>query len=424
MSLHPIRASGYPDVVTVKWLALLGVLYLIQGLPAGLLAHVLPVVWRAEGVDLMYIGWLKLLALPWVLKALWAPWLEAQLWRGVRLSRGLCLLHSLVAMTLAVVALAGTGTSWLGLLVLAGCLLILNTLSASQDVWVDGLAVRTLDERWRGLGNTMQVAGYKIGLIVSGSGVLVMLPFLGWSVLIMLLCAAVVLAMLPVWKMRQALDGTSVRCGEGSRDLASMRLQAVWRGFLARPGIRLWLVVLLTYKLSDSLGSSMIKPMLVDLGWAFPEIGQFVLVASLCGLVGAALGGVLYVGLGAWRSLLVAGIAQALAMLGYAAVAKFVFPGWAVYACGVVEQVVDGWSTVVLFAAMMHFCRSAWAGADFTLQASLQVIAGALVAAVSGVLVNAVGFPMFFCAAFGLGMIMLVPVWWSRRLWVDADFSA
>ena len=57
-------------------LILLASLYCAQGLPSGLLAHSLPVLLRQHGVDLAWIGLLKLLALPWLLKVLWAPWVD------------------------------------------------------------------------------------------------------------------------------------------------------------------------------------------------------------------------------------------------------------------------------------------------------------------------------------------------------------
>ena len=57
-------------------LILLAALYCAQGLPSGLIAHSLPSLLRQQGVDLAWIGLLKLLALPWLLKVLWAPWVD------------------------------------------------------------------------------------------------------------------------------------------------------------------------------------------------------------------------------------------------------------------------------------------------------------------------------------------------------------
>ena len=54
----------------IAWLASL---YLVQGLPFGFQAAALPAFLREAGVSLTEIGFLDLLALPWLLKALWSP---------------------------------------------------------------------------------------------------------------------------------------------------------------------------------------------------------------------------------------------------------------------------------------------------------------------------------------------------------------
>lgn len=85
---------------------MLASLYCAQGLPSGLVAHALPALLRQQGVDLALIGLLKLLALPWLLKALWAPWVDR--WRHPRLghARGWILpLQGGVVLCLALLAL-------------------------------------------------------------------------------------------------------------------------------------------------------------------------------------------------------------------------------------------------------------------------------------------------------------------------------
>ena len=57
-------------------LDMLALLYFAQGLPSGLLGKALPPLLRAHGVSLSAIGFTALLALPWTLKFLWAPFLD------------------------------------------------------------------------------------------------------------------------------------------------------------------------------------------------------------------------------------------------------------------------------------------------------------------------------------------------------------
>jgi MFS family permease len=58
-------------------LTLLASLYLAQGLPYGFFTQALPVLMREQGASLTLIGATSLLYLPWVLKFLWAPAVDA-----------------------------------------------------------------------------------------------------------------------------------------------------------------------------------------------------------------------------------------------------------------------------------------------------------------------------------------------------------
>ena len=93
--------SPRPSTAT---LVLLASLYCAQGLPSGLIAHALPVLLRQHGVDLAVISLLKLLALPWLLKALWAPWVDRLSLFGGRLGHHRGWILPLQAATIAIVA--------------------------------------------------------------------------------------------------------------------------------------------------------------------------------------------------------------------------------------------------------------------------------------------------------------------------------
>ena len=64
-------------------------------------------------------------------------------------------------------------TLWLVLTFLAALL------AATQDVFVDAFAVRVLREDERGFGNTAQVAGYRLGMLVGGATLLLLVGSLG-----------------------------------------------------------------------------------------------------------------------------------------------------------------------------------------------------------------------------------------------------
>lgn len=409
---HP-RQARRPDDASLprpgaSALVLLASLYCAQGLPSGLIAHSLPVLLRQHGADLAIIGMLKLLALPWMLKVLWAPWVDRIASPRLGHHRG-WILPLQTTVILCVVCLAALDPTLLfgpRLLLLLGLILLINLAAATQDIATDGLTVRLLSEPWRGLGNSLQVGGYKIGMIVSGSGLLLVIDRFGWNLSLGAVACLLILCTLPIWRFDEQ-GRIPHQPGAGEQALGPRLLLAHYRGLLAQPGMFAWLAVVLGFKLGDALGSPMVKPMLVDQGWSNAMLGELTLISSLAGIGGAALGGALYARLGAYRALFVFGLLQA---IGIAAMALLVARGGdivMVYAVALGEQIADGMSTVALFAVMMRHCRAEHEGADFTLQASAQVLLAGLVGASSGVLAQAVGYVPLFLLAGTLGLAAL-----------------
>jgi len=399
-------------------LVLLASLYCAQGLPSGLLAHSLPVLLREHGVDRTVIGLRTLLALPWLLKVLWAPWVDRLASPRLGHHRGWILpLQGGIAVLLGGLALLSPDSLFDSRLpLLLGILLLINLAAATQDIATDGLTVRLLSERWRGLGNSLQVGGYKVGMLLSGSGLLLVIGWLGWNLAVAGLALLMLLALVPIWRFpeTQRLPYRPTLAEPAGPGL----LLRHYRGLLAQPGMLLWLAVVLSFKLGDALGSPMIKPMLVDQGWNYADLGLLTLISSLAGIGGALLGGLLYARLGTLRALILFGALQA---LGIAAMALLVQAGGdreLVYLVALFEQTADGMSTVALFAAMMRQCRPEHEGADFTLQASAQLLLGGLIGALSGVLAKALGYAGLFLSAGALGVLVLgmVLVYFRRGL--------
>ena len=148
--------------------------------------------------------------------------------------------------------------------------------------------------------------------------------------------------------------------------------------------------------------------MLTDGGWTSEAIGNFTLATTLVGLLGAAIGGWLYAKLGGRRSLIWAGIAQAVTISAWALVAVEGTGAALVYGVGIAEQLADGASTVVLFAMMMNLCRQHWAGTDFTVQASIQVIFAGIFGLLGGMIAQAFNYELLLGLAGCAGLAVVL----------------
>lgn len=385
---------------------LLSSLYVSQGLPSGFFAHALPALLREHGVSLTLIGFAKLLALPWFFKFLWAPTVDrlGSNRRG-HYRRWILLMQSAGLLTLAALSLlqpAHWFSNHLPWFLLAA--LLINTCLATQDIATDALAVKMLPPAQRGLGNSIQVTGYKLGMLAGGNGLLILMASIGLQDGFRWLASGLLLLMIPVLLFREPAHAPVTKLQPG--------LLQEWLPLLVSPGMKLWLPVLLTYKIADSMASAMIRPMLVDTGFTLEIIGQTGMVAAIAGMVAAFAGGLCERWLGGWRSLFWFGMLQAIGLAGWALVPL----GWnseqAVLGIAVFEQVADAMSTVALFAGMMGFCRAGHEGSDYTLQMSLFMVASGTLGLGGGIIAEQLGAPLFFLA---MGCLALLCLGWVGR---------
>lgn len=362
-------------------LGVLTALYAAQGLPYGFFTQALPSMLREMGVRLEIIGATAVLASPWALKALWAPFVE----RSASLrswALGLQLVTVLGAMVLALL------NPEHNLAVLGAAVLLSNLVAATQDIATDGIAVATLAPEERGWGNGLQVAGYRIGMIAGGSALLVIYDLTGWSLTALTMAVLLALTSLPLLL-------TDV--GKSVTTSAPSALSWTW---LRLSGALPWVAVLIAFKLGDYLVQGMLRPWLVDTGWSLTDIAALLGVGGFtAGLVGAAAGGALVAPLGRHRALVLFGLLQALSLGGYAIAA---WTGLGVWAAVLAEHFLGGCATAALFTAMMDASRPDRGATDYTLQASIVVVASMVSAGVSGVLAAHLG----YAGVFGLGAVV------------------
>lgn len=391
-------------------IGLLASLYLSQGLPYGFFVQALPVMLRERGLSLALIGASSGLALPWALKFLWAPLVDglglpALGWRRT------WLLPLQGAAVLALVGFALTPPE-LAIYVLVGGVLLLNLLSATQDIATDGLAVSALRPEERGLGNGVQVAGYRVGMLLGGGLILAASDRLGWGGSFGLMAAILAVASVPVLLLRPDEDPAPAPASASSGGAPA-------RGLWRLPGAAGWLGFIALFKLGDHFTTGMLRPLLVDLGWSAGKIGEVVGVVGFgAALLGALAGGALVRPLGPDRALWVLGGGQALALLALAPTAAIAQAGGgdhALIAAVVGEHFFASMATAALFSRMMDASRPGQGGADYTLQASVVVAANGVGAALAGVSAGALGYPAHFALGGLIAALGVAPAAWAAH---------
>ncbi|TWS26262.1 MFS transporter [Tsukamurella sputi] len=380
----------------LRVLLLLTGLYFAQGLPFGFFTQAIPVLLRDAGLSLTAISLTSFLYLPWGLKFLWAPAVDRI---GTR--RQWLIATQLgsagVAFALAATDLAGS-LRWLFVAIAA-----INLLSATQDIATDGLAVRLLGPRERGLGNGIQTGAYRLGMIAGGGGLLWIYAASGWRVLLLTLGGLILLCTVPVVLLarEEAPDGAvpPARAPAG----ASGGLASAWWHRLRRPGALALIGLLAAYKFGNAMVSSIAGPFLHDTGLALKEIALVSGALSSAGaLLGSALGGWWAFRHGRRSALLAGGIAQTVTIALYIVAALGVGGFPMVVAANLTEHVFGGAATVALFTLMMDASERDHAGADYTVLACAVVAAQGAAGLAGGVSGDLLG----YATTFAIGMVL------------------
>lgn len=397
--------------------SLLAALYLAQGLPYGFFTQALPVLLRQANMSLPAIGLSHLLLIPWAAKFIWAPAVDRVQLPGLGLRRSwllpLQILTILLYLSMSLVTLQA-GLSWV-----LSAFLIGNFFAATQDIATDGLAVDIMKPNERGWANSVQVAGYRLGMIIGGGALLAMFGFLGWSGVMLTIAGLCALCTIPVYLYREPRERELRPRAEGVRGVASEILH-----FLRLPGAWTWAAVLLTYKIGHASATAMIKTWLVDTGYSSTEIANLLTWSNLfAGFAGAMVGGLL-AGKFERRRLLIA-----LTLLQAAGVTSYLWPlfseheTYKIALATALDSFTSGMATVCLFTLMMDACSKERAAAHYTAQASIVVVSQIFAGGLSLILAASFGYPMQFAISAVAGLIGLtLTVFAVTRSWAPAFF--
>lgn len=388
-----------------KWWVLLA-LYLTQGLPHGFFAQALPTLLREQGMSLEAIGLMSLVSLPWVLKFLWAPLLDhyqpLKRLTGGRIDghiRKTWIIGANAIAAFVLIFIASISLEfWINQAAvgLACALIVLTTFVVTQDIATDALTVENIPAHQRGLGNSLQVAGYRIGMIIGGGVLLAVFSQLGWQGTLWALACLMLLGLIPLWFWQPV-----------AVNVDKQPVFTHWLGFFKLSGAGSWLLLLLTYKVGDAFGTIMIRPHLVDLGVSLSEFAELLGVwGTVAGLFGALLGGLVLKMLPRMPALMVFVCLEGIAIASYSLVTSLDWP--LIYTLVITEHITGGMATVGLFTVMMDRCRNASAGSDYALQSCLVVLSTLTASSLAGFSAANLGYASHYYMAGALCFIGLL----------------
>lgn len=278
------------------------------------------------------------------------------------------------------------------LLIFFGLLLFMNLTGATQDIATDALAVNLLKSDQQHWGNTIQVIGSRLGFIVGGGAVLWCLDWLHWQATFLILALLVFLNTLPVLFFQEPIHAKVQTTHDQPARSIFKTITAYLDYFKSSSELKAWLLVLVSFKIADGLSGPLLKPLMVDMGLSFSQIGIYItMLGAVAALAGAGIAGVLLKYIARPTALIAFSWLKILSLLGYVCLA-FVYehgyqisPLW-LYLVNAFEDACSAMLLVVVLTLIMHYSRKQFAGTDFTFQVSIMATVSGSLYMISGIL--------------------------------------
>jgi PAT family beta-lactamase induction signal transducer AmpG len=399
-----------------------------SGLPLALSGSTLSVWLTERGIDLGTIGLFSLVGLPYTFKFLWAPLTDALdvpfLSRALGRRRGWLVFTQI--WLVAAIGLLGLCDPTQSLpLVVFGALLV-ATASATQDIVIDAFRIESLEPSEQGAGMAGYVAAYRIGMLVSGAGVLVLVAWLEaqgvardavwmWGYIAAAACmmlgiVATLLATEPDVPP-QVVDHNH----KPIRRLAETATGAFGE-FLTRDAAIVVLLFVVLYKFCDAFAGALTAAFVINIGFDKSTYAAVVKGVGLAAaLIGGFAGGSIVRALPLSTSLWIGGFLQMASNLTFSWLAVVGVSVPALTATIIVENFTGAIGTVVFVAYLSALCRDrAHTATQYALLTALAAVGRTTLASGGGFIAEYSGWVTFFAITAVSAIPSLLLLWWLQ----------
>lgn len=347
-------------------------LYISQYLPVAFFTGALPAIIMMEGGKLGDLAYAYLLGIIWSLKFLWAPIIDRYS-LGNKINghyrRWLLLLQSSLVVLIAICAIPSIQphSSILLCIMIAVCFL-----SSTQDIASDALAVNLLDKQKRGMGNGIQSAGGLIGQMIGGGIILILYPYLGWSLTFIILAFMV---MIPLFQVAYFYEPP------GYQNSTTARFSYM---FSALKQKKIIYVILINILLNSAMMVSFafLMPGLMRNGWGLEQIGLSTnIIGPIFGIITALCCGYLVKKKGLSCALFLVVILQITATC-LALLFLDINDTWRLIIC-IIQLMSFGATMCFVFTLSMNHCKQNNGGSTFSLLVCIVTLFSSILAAFS-----------------------------------------
>lgn len=216
-----------------------------SGLPLALTGATLQARLTESGVDLSTIGFFTLVGVSYSLKFLWAPMIDRSPspFGFSRLGRRRGWIFFFQSALLIAISLMGFVAPAKSPVLTAAAAVVVAFLSASQDIVIDAYRIELLDASQQGAGAAMTQYGYRLGMLSSGAGALLIAEFFSWEAAYLLMSVGMGIGMLAVLWGAEPFEKAAAKIVEPLSNKAPVALRFAFILGLSAAAIALFFVV-------------------------------------------------------------------------------------------------------------------------------------------------------------------------------------
>lgn len=380
-------------------------LYLYQGIPYSIVMTTSALFYQSMGINVAsFTFWTSLLYLPWTIKPLWSPLVEAYSTKR----HWVTMTQMLVAVLFLALGLSFQSTWFYPLSLLT--LLFIALGSASHDIACDGFYMLALNTKEQSFFVGIRTVFYKIAMLAA----LGLIPIIvdtvnatenntswGWTVAFTALGAV----MLLLWLFnKHTLPHPTDTTSNNAHSLSIYKEVIV--SFFSKPGVLPAIGFLLLYRLGEAQLAKIATPFLIDdranggLGMSMTDYG---IAYGTLGMIALTIGGVV----GGWMASKYGLKRLIWPMVAFMNIPNLVYVALAIwqpasdsttiYAAIITEQLGYGFGfTAYMLFLLQYVGDSKYKTAEYALGTALMALGMMLPGMISGFIQEAIGYEWFF----------------------------
>lgn len=397
--------------------------------------------WLSEaGVQRTAIGFFSWVGITFSIKVLWAPVLDNLPIPWITRFLGQRRSWMLTAQLGLLVGLFSMSTLDPGIQIWSLALLatFVAFCSATQDICIDAYRIEAAPRELQAAMAATYIFGYRLALLVSGAGAFYVADLYDWELAYQLMALLMLIGIATTGLISEPSSVKSVRWGpleisllerlNTKRNVITSKLNRamvlVYAPFFSffqeyKGHAAILLLFIGVFRISDITMGVMANPFYLELGFTKSQIASIAKVFGfLMTILGSALGGVLVVKMGIMSPLLITAILVMITNLLFSILA-LMGPdlNWLALVIGA-DNLAGGMSNVVFIAFLSSLVNQNYTATQYALFSSIMTLPGKFAGGFSGLIIDSVGYPIFFVyAAFiGLPAILLIMYFMRNKL--------